>query len=189
VAEVVAETPRLRLRTWDPGDRQRFFEVMNTPAVMRWLGGVQSFADWTAAHERIAGFQRDFGHTFWLVERLSDGEMLGFCGLKRVNAPGGEPLHGQFEVGWRFRESAWGQGYAHEAATASLDLAFDRFHAPHVLAFTVAGNAASQRLMRRLGMRRCEELDFTDSRFPDPGEFNPTIVHRIDAAEWAEQAD
>jgi RimJ/RimL family protein N-acetyltransferase len=185
VTEVVAETPRLRLRTWGPEDRQRFFDVMNTPAVMRWLGGVQSFSEWSTAHERIAGFQRDFGHSFWIVERLVDGELLGFCGLKRVNSPGGEALHGQFEVGWRFRESAWGQGYAHEAATASLDLAFGRFHAEHVLAFTVPGNEPSQRLMRRLGMRRREELDFVDTRFRDPGELNPTIVHRIDAADWA----
>lgn len=185
MADVVAETPRLRLRTWDVADRERFFQVMNTPAVMRWLGGVQSVAEWQAAHERIAGFQRDFGHSFWIVERLDDAEMLGFCGLKRVNAPGGEALHGQFEVGWRFRESAWGKGYAQEAATASLDLAFDRFGAPHVLAFTVAGNEPSWRLMRRLGMQRREELDFIDPRFPDPGELNPTIVYSIDAATWA----
>jgi RimJ/RimL family protein N-acetyltransferase len=185
VAEVAAETLRLRLRTWDPEDRQRFFEVMNTPAVMRWLGGVQSLAEWTVGYDRIVGYQRDFGHTLWIVKRLSDGEMLGFCGLKRVNSPGGEALHGQFEVGWRFRESAWGQGYAHEAATASLDLAFERFGAPHVLALTVAGNEPSQRLMRRLGMRRSAELDYVDPRFPVPSEFNPPIVYRIGSDEWA----
>lgn len=184
MAEVVAETERLRLRTWGPGDREEFTRVTNTPAVMRWLGGVSNEATRDAAFDRIDGFQRDYGHTFWIVERTKDGALLGFCGLKRVNAPGGEPLHGQFEIGWRLREDAWGRGYAKEAAMASLDLAFGRYGAPHVLAMTVAGNAASQGLMKRLGMHRREDLDFVDRRFPNPSDINPAIVYRIDAAEW-----
>ena len=182
--EVVAQTERLRLRTWGAGDRDEFTRRLNTPAVMRWLGGVADQAKTDAAYDRIDGFQRDFGHTFWIVERRSDTAMLGFCGLKRVNAPGGEALHGQFEIGWRLREDAWGQGYAKEAAIASLDLAFGRFGAPHVIALTVPGNAASQALMRRLGMDRRPDLDFVDTRFDNPGELNPSIVHRIDAVEW-----
>ena len=182
--EVVAQTERLRLRTWGAGDRLEFTRRLNTPAVMRWLGGVADQAKTDAAYDRIDGFQRDFGHTFWIVERRSDTELLGFCGLKRVNAPGGEALHGQFEIGWRLREDAWGQGFAKEAAIASLDLAFGRFGAPHVIALTVPGNAASQALMRRLGMNRRPELDFVDTRFDNPGELNPSIVHRIDAVEW-----
>ena len=116
---IVATTERLILREWVAGDSDRFYEVMNTPAVMRWLGGVQDRAKWDAAAERLAGFQRDYGHTFWLVERRESRELLGFCGLKRVNAEGTD-LVGQFEVGWRFREAAWGQGFAKEAAIAAL---------------------------------------------------------------------
>jgi hypothetical protein len=37
--------------------------------------------------------------------------------------------------------------------------------------------------MKRLGMTRREELDFIDDRFGP--EMNPTIVYRIDAADWA----
>ena len=62
------------------------------------------------------------------------------------------------EVGWRFREDAWGQGYAKEAAIATLDAAFKRFGAEGVVALTVAGNTGSWGLMERLGMRRREEL-------------------------------
>ena len=107
MTSVVAETARLRLRQWGKGDSERFYAIMNKPAVMRHLGGVQDRASWDAAAERLAGYQRDFGHSFWLVERKSDGELLGFCGLKRVNSPGGECLSGQLEIGWRLRESAW----------------------------------------------------------------------------------
>ena len=184
MAEIVAETERLRLRTWEAGDREEFVRHLNTPAVMRWLGGVQDEATYTAAFDRLDGFQRDHGHTFWIVERKADGALLGFCGLKRVNAPGGEHLHGQFEIGWRLRQDAWGQGFAKEAAIASLDLAFSRFGAPHVVALTVSGNQDSQGLMKRLGMTRREDLDFIDTRFANPGELNPTIVYRIEADDW-----
>jgi len=182
MTKVVAETHRLRLREWGEGDGERFYSIMNKPAVMRHLGGVQDRPGWDAAVERLMGYQRDFGHTFWLVERKSDGELLGFCGLKRVNSPGGERLGGQFEIGWRLRESAWGQGYAKEAAIASLDLAFDHLDAPHVVALTIAANVESQGLMKRLGMTRRDDLDFVDARFGP--EMNPSIVYRIDAAEW-----
>jgi RimJ/RimL family protein N-acetyltransferase len=182
MAEIVARTDRLILRTWDDGDSDRFYEAMNTPAVMRYLGGVQDRAAWDAAKDRLDGYQRDHGHTFWIVERIADGEILGFCGLKRVNAEGAGPITGDFEVGWRLRETAWGQGIAKEAAIASLDLAFGRFAAPHVVALTVAGNEGSWGLMQRLGMVRREDLDFDDPRFGP--ELNPTIIYRIDATDW-----
>ncbi|MFC7537370.1 GNAT family N-acetyltransferase [Sphingomonas sp. GCM10030256] len=184
MAEVVAETERLRLRTWDDASKAEFARVTNTPAVMRWLGGVADLDKLAAAFDRLDQYQTDFGHTFWAVERKSDGALLGFCGLKRVNSPGGEALHGTFEIGWRLREDAWGQGYAKEAAIASMDLAFDHYGASHVVALTVPGNRDSQGLMRRLGMIRREDLDFVDERFPLPSELNLTIVHRIDAADW-----
>ena len=181
MVEVAAETQRLRLRTWSEADKAEFVRTTNNPAVMRWLGGVQSEQSMAAGFERIDGYQRDFGHTLWVVERSSDDALLGFCGLKRVNSPGAS-CPGDFEIGWRLREDAWGQGFAKEAAIASLDLAFGRFGAPHVVALTVAGNAESQSLMKRLGMHRRPDLDFEDSRFGP--ELNPSIVYRIEAADW-----
>ncbi|MEO7602941.1 MAG: GNAT family N-acetyltransferase [Sphingomicrobium sp.] len=184
VAEVVAATDRLILRTWEREDLDAFIRVTNTPAVMRWLGGEWSRASQEAAFDRLEGYQRDYGHTYWIVERKADGALLGFCGLKRVNSPGAGALTGDFEIGWRLSEDSWGQGIAKEAAIASLDLAFGRFGAPHVVAITVAGNTASQRLMKRLAMRHRHDLDYVDTRFADPGELNPSIVYSIDAADW-----
>ena len=48
MAETVAETERLRLRDWDEADEERFYAIMNTPAVMRYLGGVQTPEAWRA---------------------------------------------------------------------------------------------------------------------------------------------
>lgn len=184
MAEIVAATERLRLRTWDDEDELRFFKIMNTPAVMRWLGGLQTIDAWHAAFDRLRSYERDFGFTFWIAERKSDDEILGFCGLKRANAPGADAIAGEVEIGWRLREDAWGKGYAKEAAVASLDLAFDRFDAPRVVAVTAAGNVPSQGLMKRLGMERREELDFVDRRFAPDSNVNPQVVYVLDASGW-----
>jgi RimJ/RimL family protein N-acetyltransferase len=184
VAEVVAETKRLRLRTWDADDEFRFYDVMNTSAVMRWLGGLQAPEEWSAGYQRLLRYERNFGFTFWIVERKSDGEILGFCGLKRVNAPGADKIMDEFEIGWRLRQDAWGQGYAKEAAIASLDLAFNRFGAGRVVAVTALQNLSSQGLMLRLGMKRRPEYDFVDQRFPPDSDVNPQVVFVIGAADW-----
>ncbi|HEV2595808.1 MAG TPA: GNAT family N-acetyltransferase [Sphingomicrobium sp.] len=185
MADVVAQTERLRLRTWDHEDESRFFELMNTPAVMAWLGGLQTQEEWSAAFNRLKGYERDHGFTFWIVERRSDGEILGFCGLKRANAPGADSIAGEVEIGWRLREDAWGKGYAKEAAMASLDLAFSSFGAERVVAVTANGNVASQGLMKRLGMRRREELDFVDQRFPPESNVNPQVVFTLRSVDWS----
>jgi RimJ/RimL family protein N-acetyltransferase len=181
MAETVAETERLFLRNWDSDDLDEFLRHTNTPSVMRWLGGVWPRERHEAAFHRIKTYEREYGHTFWIVERKSDGALLGFCGLKRVNSEGA-PNPGDFEVGWRLREDAWGQGYAKEAAIASLDLAFDRFGAPYVVALTVHQNEASQGLMKRLSMKRREDMDFRSADMPQ--ELNPVIVYRMDSGDW-----
>ena len=182
MVEVVAQTERLILRDWEDADEDRFYAVMNRPAVMKHLGGVQTREEWGAAFDRIRGYTQEFGHTFWIVEDRSTRRLLGFCGLKRVNAPGAGDLAGTPEIGWRLRQSAWGKGIAKEAAIASLDLGFSRFGYDQVIAMTIPPNVASEGLMKRLGMRRREDLDFTDERFGP--EVNPQIVYRMHTADW-----
>lgn len=180
MADFRHETERLILRDWRDEDWPRFWQGTNTPEVMRWLGGVCDEAKRRGAQDRLLSYERDHGHTFWCVERKADGAILGFCGLKRSNQAGGP--QGLMEVGWRLRQDAWGQGYAREAASASLELAFDRYGADEVVAFTVHGNTPSWGLMLRLGMRRREDLDFANADF-DPD--NPVIiVYSIDRDNW-----
>lgn len=177
MAETISETDRLRLRTWEAADIDPYLRHLNTPAVLRWLGPVQTRDEVAAVVARVNACQAEHGHCFWLVERKADGALLGFCGLKRVNAAG-TALTGEFEIGWRLREDAWGQGYASEAAAASIARAFGVHGAPRVVAFTVQGNTASWGLMERLGMARRRDLDFID---PAHGaDLNPTIVYMLE---------
>ncbi len=175
------ETERLVLRDWRDEDWGPFFEGTNTPAVMQWLGGVLDQERMAGVRQRLENYQAKHGHTFWPVERREDGAILGFCGLKRCTDEAG-PL-GEMEIGWRLREDAWGKGYAREAAIASIDLAFERFGAERVVALTVEGNTPSWGLMRRLGMERSPEFDFTASGWAEG--MGTVIVYAITREAWA----
>ena len=181
------ETERLILRDWRGEDDWRaFFRHTNTPGVMRWLAGVLDQDGRAKQRTRVEACRAAHGHCFWLVSRQDDGghlagDVLGFCGLKRADAPG-STVRGMMEVGWRLREDAWGHGYAKEAAIAALDAGFGRFGANRIVALTVAENRASWRLMERLGMIRRRELDYADTRYDAP--FRDTIVYAIAADDW-----
>jgi RimJ/RimL family protein N-acetyltransferase len=176
----VIETERLLLRSWREEDFDPFVEQTNTPAVMRWLGGVQPPEDLRARlRDVFTAWEEVRGFTFWVVERKEDGALLGFCGLKLASDPGTK-IEGMHEIGWRLREDAWGQGYAREAATASLDFAFDTVGAEQVVALTVEGNKPSWGLMERLGMTRRADLDYVGADWAE----GMVIVYMIRRDEW-----
>ena len=179
MAETVAETERLILRTWETGDRAEYARHVNTAAVGRHVGGVQSEEDLNAAFERLEAYQRDSGHTFWVVERKSDGAFLGFCGLKVANVPD-TPVHGEIEIGWRLRADVWGQGYAKEAAEAALGWAWANLDCARVVSFTIPANEASWGLMERLGMTRRPDLDFGHPHFAPDHPLSQHITYVIE---------
>jgi RimJ/RimL family protein N-acetyltransferase len=173
------QTERLVLRDWTLDDIEPFLRL-NTPEVMRWLGGVKAREALEAAvRDRFIAWQESRGFTFWVVERKEDAELLGFCGIKIADDTG-SPVEGEYEIGWRLREDAWGRGYAKEAAIASLDHAFGQLGAQRVVALTVEGNSPSWGLMERLGMTRRPDLDYKGPEWAE----GTVIVYLIRREEW-----
>jgi RimJ/RimL family protein N-acetyltransferase len=183
MTEIITETSRLRLRTWDVGDVAPFMAALNTPAVRQWLGGLGDDALYTRLLDRMQACQTAHGYCFWIVEHKVEDTLLGFCGLYVTQRPD-TPVDGMTEIGWRLREDAWGMGYAREAAEASLDLAFTRFGLDRVVAFTIRQNAPSWGLMQRLGMVRARHLDHRVAGY-DP-EISDSIVYSIDRKDWTQ---
>jgi RimJ/RimL family protein N-acetyltransferase len=108
--------------------------------------------------DRYAAAYHRFGFCRWVVES-TDGRFLGYAGI--MPSPRGHPLGNHFEIGWRLVRSAWGCGYATEAAKAALRDAFARPRLKQVLAYTAPDNIKSQAAMVRLGLQRDASLDFT----------------------------
>ena len=181
------ETERCVLREWrGDADWDDFFFHTNTIDGMKWLGGVLDDDGMAATRARVEACEAKNGFCFWLVERKMDGgamegEVLGFCGLKRADAPGSS-ITGEVEIGWRFRKDVWGRGLAREASEAAMEAGFEQFGAETIYSITVEGNEPSWGLMKRLGMQRREDLDYEDERFEDPWREN--IVYSISREEW-----
>jgi RimJ/RimL family protein N-acetyltransferase len=171
-------THRLRLRSWTMEDVQRYREACNTPAVMRWLGGVQSRFELKRDVRYFIRSERTDGFTYWVVERLFDRAFLGFCGLVRI--PDQDcPFRGELEIGWRLCERSWRQGYGFEAASAVLRFAFHDLGAGFVVSRTAAGNVPSQQLMGKLGLIRRPDLDYRPA-----GEVESMHVFSVSKASW-----
>jgi len=105
----------------------------------------------------VAAFEQ-YGFTRWAVESL-DGGFLGYAGV--MPSPPAHPLGPHADIGWRLVRSAWGHGYATEAATAALRDAFTRCGLTEVLAYTGPANLRSQAVMDRLRLQRDPSRDFT----------------------------
>lgn len=175
-------TERLILRPWRDEDREPFFTMSRDPEVMEYLGPLaETRADSDPGVDRIIAIQAERGHCFWALERRDDGAFLGFCGLKICLDPC--PVEGDVEIGWRLRRDAWGQGYAREAAEASLAWGWANLDAPRIIAMTAAVNRRSAGLMRRLGMTRRPNLDFDHPRIPEGDPLRRHIVHVINRPE------
>jgi RimJ/RimL family protein N-acetyltransferase/protein tyrosine phosphatase (PTP) superfamily phosphohydrolase (DUF442 family) len=144
------DTPRLRLRPLETADAPFILGLLNEPSWLRFIGdrGVRGLDD--ARRYVVEGPRRAYathGYGLMLVERREDGLPQGLCGLIRRDGLA-DP-----DVGFALVPSAWGHGYAWEAAHATLVDARATHRLERVVAVTTADNRASQRLLVRLGLR------------------------------------
>ncbi|MEM9516851.1 MAG: GNAT family N-acetyltransferase [Actinomycetota bacterium] len=151
-------TERLVLRSWRDSDADDFARMNADAEVMADLGGPLSRAASDGRLRAYAGTFDAHGITRWVVTDQA-GRFLGYCGT--IPQPVEHALGRHHDVGWRLIRSAWGRGYATEAATAALTDVFTRAGVTEVFACTAPDNTRSQAVMERLGLERRPELDFT----------------------------
>jgi len=149
------ETDRLRLRAWRADDLDAFAAMVADPEVMRFLGDPVSRIDAWRGMSSTAGHWLLLGFGLWAVERKADGVLIGRVGVQR---PEGWPAT---EVAWTLHRPYWGQGYATEAARASLDYGFRTLSVSRLISLIDPENRASQRVAARLGQTMAGEVTLT----------------------------
>lgn len=145
-------TERLVLRRWLDSDRDPYAALNSDPEVMRYFPAPLERAASDASIDRIEGLFQRQGFGLWALEVASTAEFIGFTGLNPM--PDGIPGAGGIEVGWRLARHAWRHGYATEAATAAVGVAFSEIGLDQIWSITAVLNQPSQAVMQRLGMTR-----------------------------------
>lgn len=154
---IILKARRVTLRSWKEADRDAFAVMHAQPEVVRDLGGIFTRAQSDAKFDRFKAAFEQYGFTRWAVEHPSIG-FLGYTGIM-VSRPD-HPLGSHVDIGWRLVRSAWGYGYATEAATVALQDAFTRGGLSEVISYTSPDNLRSQAVMARLGLQRDASRDF-----------------------------
>lgn len=153
VAVPVITTERLVLRGWEDRDLDAYATLCADPEVMRYigLGDPQTRDQASSAMESFRAGWAERGYGLWCVTQPADDACIGFVGL---NVPAFLPeILPAVEIGWRLARSAWGQGYATEAATAAREFAFAAAGLDRLVSIAHPDNHASTGVMRKLGMR------------------------------------
>ncbi|MFD6875807.1 MULTISPECIES: GNAT family N-acetyltransferase [unclassified Streptomyces] len=170
-------TPRLILRRWSDDDLVPLSEIHADPEVMRWIDD-GSTLDLDATAEAIERWEDEWdeeGFGLFAVELLASGELIGAVGLSvPEHLPQVMPA---VEITWRLGRSYWGQGYASEAAQATLEFALQDRGLDRVICVNRAGNEDSENVIRKLGM-----ADDGTLNHPESGAL--LSLHSIDLTEY-----
>lgn len=171
------ETDRLRLRRWREADRQPFAAMNADPRVMEHFPAVQSRDQSDAAYERIVSHFEQHGFGVWAVEVPGLSPFIGFVGLciPRFDAA----FTPCVEIGWRLDRAYWGQGFATEAARASLQFGFESLGLNEIVSYTVPANTRSRRVMERVGMERVLDGDFDHPLLPADHPLSRHVLYRV----------
>lgn len=152
------------------------------PDVMEHFPAPLSREESDAMVDRAVTVWADGGPCWWALEDQA-GNFIGFTGLYRP------AFQTHFtpcvEIGWRLARSAWGKGYATEAATAAMKWGFRDLNLNEIVSFSVPQNRRSRKVMERLGMMRDPADDWDHPRMTEDRMIRH-VLYRMDADHWSE---
>lgn len=154
------ETERLFLRPFTKKDSSFIVELMNTEGWIRYIGN-RNIKTIKQAEEylRNGPFKsyRDNGFGLSLVELKANGIPIGMCGLIKRD------YLEHLDIGFAFLPVYTGQGYAYEMVSKTIEHGFTQLQQPIILAITIPSNAASVKLLEKLGFNYRKTIVSKDS--------------------------
>ncbi|KAA3609615.1 MAG: N-acetyltransferase [Calditrichaeota bacterium] len=155
----IIESERLILRQLMLDDAPFIIELLNDEAFLQNIGdkGVRSLEDARGyITDGPAKSYQEHGFGLYLTE-LKDGNIpIGICGLLKRDSLD------DVDIGYAFLPEFCGQGYASESTSAVMDFARTKLGIDRVVAVVSEGNAASIRVLEKLGLRFEKMMRLTD---------------------------
>jgi RimJ/RimL family protein N-acetyltransferase len=171
------------LREFEESDWQAVLAYQSDPLYLR-------YNPWT---ERTEADVRDFVQMFiaqqkeqprskfqFAIVLRSEERLIGNCGI-RVRRPESR----EADIGYELDSRYWGHGYATEAARAVLTFGFEELRLHRIWAHCLAENAASARVLEKIGMQ--QEGHLRENEWMK-GRWWNTLVYAILDREWQAQA-
>jgi RimJ/RimL family protein N-acetyltransferase len=170
-------THRLVLRPVSPGDFNDLTSLFGDPDAMRYVGNNKTFTPVQVAHmveTMLAEARHGSLHPQWvpgvpgslvMVHRATQ-EFVGMGVLRMlaadIVAALGETPEPSLEAGYILAKPFWGQGLATEAASALVSYGVSLVGREHVIAIAHEGNAASHRVLEKVGFERRREFVYRE---------------------------
>jgi RimJ/RimL family protein N-acetyltransferase len=181
---IVLESDRLRLRRFVAADADLLVALDADPEVMRYItyGRPTPRAAYVEIHlpRWLAIYEAQPGRGYFAAESRATGEFMGWFHLRDDRIA---PEY--VELGYRFRRSAWGQGYATEGSRALLKHGFDGLGIERISARTLLGNTASQHVMAKCGLRCIGEFVYAQDVIDGRSEQErAAVMYAITRPEW-----
>ena len=122
------------------------------PRVMEHFPSVLSKSESENFLERLKAHYNKHGYTYFAVEHLELGELIGFVGMAY------QEYESEFtpatDIGWRLKYHAWGNGFATEGALRCVHYAFEDLKLDELISTCTGSNRASERIMQKIGMKK-----------------------------------
>ncbi|WP_406203792.1 GNAT family N-acetyltransferase [Kitasatospora sp. NBC_01560] len=158
-------TERLVLRRFTDADVDHLVELDADPEVMRYLTGGRATPRADVVGQLLPlyfdHYERYGDLGWWAAEERAGGAFLGWFEFR----PTDPADRGEVELGYRLRRAAWGRGYATEGARALIRAGFEELGVRRVVAYTMAVNTGSRRVMEKAGLSYVRTFQ---EEYPDP---------------------
>ena len=115
--------------------------------VMATLGGTRTEQQTRDSLDAAIKHWDEHGYGFWIFRDKSNNRFVGRGGLRRGHFGGNDEVEVAYALGADF----WNRGLATEIASASVNVAFEQVGLIELVAFTLHSNAASRRVMKKVG--------------------------------------
>ncbi|HEY5850993.1 MAG TPA: GNAT family N-acetyltransferase [Lysobacter sp.] len=171
--DIQLETPRLLLRMPCAGDFEAWAAFRADEEVARYIGGPEARPmAWRSLAAMIGAWHLRGFAMFSVIDKAT-GQWLGRVGPWQ---PEGWP---GTEVGWSIVRAHWGKGFGPEAATASIDWAFDQLGWSEVIHIIDPRNENSKAVAAKLGSRHLRT-----GRLPVPLDANEVEIWGQSREQW-----
>ncbi len=150
------KTERLGIRNWKTSDIPVFVEMGKDKEVMKFFPWLMTDEQSQKFIERMKNQFDKKGYAYIPIINLENNEFLGMVGLMDQNY--NNHLADFVDIGWRLKRSAWGKGYATEAAKAWLDFGFKEKEIETIYSVAPLLNLGSEKVMQKIGLEKIDEM-------------------------------